>query len=164
MTGLNLDPGPLFFLTILPRPELMCLSFVGCCVPCKPCPFVPTRPEFQAEALCSANYSKVFGVVPADYWNKMEASTGFKPLREGALPILLYGDECVCQHVNWMVLTWQSEVSPCPQDSIFSRHLVTIIPSTSYVVDERTKVNAIHYKKLCAFLSALCHKWLQKVS
>lgn len=79
-------------------------------------------------------YEDVLGKVPDYYWPRMRDH--LKPLQPHAIPCLLFGDECQALGSSYMVLTWMSEVNPVMTDSLFSRHIITLIPAERYhIVD-----------------------------
>ena len=95
----------------------------------------------KAETLVSSNYAEILGTLPDHYWERMAAEVGFHPLNSAALPLLLFGDECQCQNTNFMVVTWQSEVCPKSSDAMFSRHVITMFPSSEYYIEEESGTN-----------------------
>lgn len=105
--------------------------------------------------MIAAGYADVFGICPPDYWRRMHSATGFQSLNQHAIPILLYGDEATCKGTSWMVLTWQSEICPRTEDAIFSRHLIGIIPSEAYLIDEDTGINSTLQEALQLVVSSL---------
>lgn len=92
-------------------------------------PFFP-----QVAMLQRHGYEDVLGKVPDYYWPRMRDH--LKPLHPHAIPCLLFGDESQALGSSYMVLTWMSEVNPVMTDSLFSRHIITLIPAERYhIVD-----------------------------
>lgn len=89
--------------------------------------------------LLDSGFAEILGTVPCDYWARMEDH--LKPQSSNAIPCNIYGDECNALDSSYMVFTWMSECSIAPNDSMFSRHLITIIPAENYAKDGVTRSN-----------------------
>ena len=70
----------------------------------------------------------------AGFWEKI--SYHCRPSCPTAVPVLLFGDECMCKGSNYMTLTWMAATSKFKKDSLCSRHLLTLIPADLYVIDD----------------------------
>lgn len=88
--------------------------------------------------MVSEGYREVLGKLPEHYWANMRKH--LVPRCNDAIPCLLFGDECETLGSSYMTFTWMSELNPCKQDSWFSRHLITLIPSEHYVVENGKNV------------------------
>lgn len=104
----------------------------------------------EAHALLRTGFRAILGELPEEYWVRL----GRAPAHEAALPLLLYGDEANAIGTSWMVLTWQSAVCPAASDSVFSRHVITLIPKTHYVI--RGQINVTLQEAIKCVVRSLC--------
>lgn len=54
---------------------------------------------------------------------------------------LAKGDEATANNESWLHLLWVSDHSPNPTNSLVSRNVIAVIPSSRYVYDEETGRN-----------------------
>ncbi len=71
----------------------------------------------------------------ASYWMQLQPDFPHHPALDKphvSFPVLLHGDEGRACGREYMILSWQPELSEFKGDSLQSRFLITLIPSASY--------------------------------